>query len=173
MQRDHRRAGVLAHASDAAPGSRISSFQPLRILAVTGKMRARTNAPDDVGDEREIAEAAGAAVALHDLLHRAAEIDVDEVGCEHIGDECGGIAHRDRIGAEDLHADRVLLGAEAQLGERRFVLAADALGRKEFGDDHVRAEAAAKPAEGRLRHPRHGREVEWNRGRQRDREAHP
>ena len=67
-----------------------------------------------------------------------------------------GLAHRLRVGAEDLHADRPLVGTEAQLVQRGLVLAADPLGGEELGDHDVRAELPAEPPERRLRHPGHG-----------------
>ena len=116
-------------------------------------------------------QASRPAVPLHDLLDRAAEVDVDELRLKHVGDERGRLAHRDRIGAEDLHADRPLVGAEAELVERRLVLAPDSLGRQELRDDDVGAEAAAEPTERRLRDPGHGREIERHVGLDGEREA--
>ena len=79
-------------------GSRCWSFQPLRVLAVTGRWVARDHRPDDPLDQVEVAEAAAAAVPLDHLLHRAAEVDVDELGPIVLGDETGGLGHggRDR-----------------------------------------------------------------------------
>jgi hypothetical protein len=64
------------------------------------------------------------------------------------------------IGAEDLHADRALVGGESQLGRRRFVLAADALGRQELRDHDVGAEAGTEAPERRFRNARHRCQVQ-------------
>ena len=159
MQRDRAHARVLTAQRDRT-GSRISSFQPLRILHVTGSDVLFATRADDGLDEVEILEAARAAVAFHDFLDRTAEVDVDEFGREDVGDERRRFAHRHRIGAEDLHADRALVGPKAQLADRRFVLAANPFGRQEFGDDDVCAKAAAQPAKRRLRNACHGCEVQ-------------
>src|SRR5690606_12312377 len=98
-------------------------------------------------DEREILEAAGAAVAADDLLDRAAEVDVDELGLEDVGDEGGGFLHGLRFGAEDLDADRAFVLAEAELADGGRVVAADAFCREELGDDDIGAPGAAEPAE--------------------------
>ena len=133
------RAPASWQRSAIVTGSRISSFQPLRILHVTGRCVLRDDGADHLLHEIEILEAAGAAVAPDDLLHRAAEVDVDELGLENVGHEARRLAHRRGIGAEDLHADRPLVGAEAQLVEGRLVLAPDAFGGEELRHDDVRA----------------------------------
>ena len=140
MQREHAARRRPGSAARSCTGSRISSFQPLRILHVTGRCVRRRDRADDLLHEVEVAQAARAAVAPHDLLDRAAEVDVDELGLEHVGHEARRLAHGHRIGAEDLHADRPLVRAErAACAMRRLVLPPDPLGRQELGDDDVRA----------------------------------
>ncbi len=67
--------------------------------------------------QRQIAQQAGAAVAFHDLVHRAAEIDVDNVEAQILAD-LGGVGHDVRVGAEKLRRDGVLLGLEREVAER-------------------------------------------------------
>ena len=59
-------------------------------------------------------------------------------------------------------------GPNRSLLERRFVLAPNAFGGQELGDDDVRAELPAEPTERRLRHSRHRREdtagISWSTG---------
>jgi hypothetical protein len=141
-------------------------------LAGHGQVRRRHHRADDLLHQVEIAQAARAAVPPHDLLDRAAEVDVDELRLEHVGHEPRRLAHRDRVGAEDLDADRALVGPEGELVERRLVLAANPLGGEELGDDHVRAVPAAEPPEGRLRHAGHRCEIQRHRGVESEREAH-
>ena len=90
-------------------------------------MRAAGHRADHRLDQIEIAEAAGAAVATYDLLHRAAEVDVDEIRAEYVRDKRGSFAHRHRVRTEDLNSDRMLLWQEAQLGDRRLILATNPL----------------------------------------------
>src|SRR5438270_3961983 len=113
-------------------------------------MRARRYGPDDRLDESEILQTSRATVPLNHFLHRAAEVDVDELGLEYVGDEPCGFAHCHGIGAEDLNANRPLIAAKPQLVERRCILAANAFGREEFGDHYVGAKAAAESSERRL-----------------------
>jgi len=46
------------------------------------------NCPQDVFDLRQIAEQPGTAIALHNFLHRAAEVDVDKIETKVFADAC-------------------------------------------------------------------------------------
>ena len=70
--------------------------------AASGLDRDRqVGGPDDRANDPlhqvEIPKAARSAVPLHDLLHRAPEVDVDELGPVMLGDEPGGFGHRVRV----------------------------------------------------------------------------
>src|SRR5690606_29465510 len=95
----------------------------------------------------EVAQAAGAAVARDDLLDRAAEVDVEEVGCVRLLDERSRLGHRLRVRTEDLHADWALLVGEAQVGVRAVTAAPEALRTDELAHDDVGAEPPAEPSE--------------------------
>ena len=60
-------------------------------LGRDGQVGRGDHGPDDLLDQVEIAETAAAAVPLDHLLHRAAEVDVDELGPIMLGDETGGL----------------------------------------------------------------------------------
>ena len=64
--------------------------------------------------QRQIAQQAGAAVALHHLVHRAAEVDIEDVEAQVLAD-ARGVGHHGRIGAEELRGDGVLFGVEIQI----------------------------------------------------------
>src|SRR3984957_10857530 len=121
-------------------------------------MRVRRHRANHALDETQVLEAPRAAIALDDFLHRTPEIDVDELGSEHVGHERRRIPHCLWIRTEDLHADGALVRPEPQLVERRGILAPDPLGRQKLGHDDVRAERPAQPAERRFGHPSHGRQ---------------
>jgi hypothetical protein len=110
--------------------------------------------------EIEIAQTAGTAVAAHDLLDRAAEVDVEEVRAIDLLHERGGLAHRHRVGAEDLDADGAFLVVEPEVLVGAAIVAANPLGRNELGHDDVRAIGAAETPERRLADARLGREEE-------------
>ena len=113
-------------------GSRVSSLQPLRVFTVTGRCVAADHGADDPLHQIEIAQTSRAAVPLHDLLDRAAEVDVDELRLVMLGDERGRLGHRLGIGAVDLDADRALDVLELGALERIPDPAADGLGREEL-----------------------------------------
>ena len=81
------------------------------------EIAARTVAQKSL-HQRQIAQQAGAAVALHHFVHRAAEIDVDDVEAQILAD-ARGIRHHLRIGAEQLRGDGMLLGIESQVLQQR------------------------------------------------------
>jgi hypothetical protein len=62
-------------------------------------------------DQRQVAQQAGAAVAPHDFVHGAAEIDIHHVEAQILAD-ARGIGHDRGVGAEQLRADGALHGIE-------------------------------------------------------------
>ena len=64
--------------------------------------------------QRQIAQQAGAAVALDHLIHGAAEVDIEDIEAQVLAD-ARGIGHHGRVGAEELRGDRMLFGIECQI----------------------------------------------------------
>src|SRR5882762_4983318 len=159
VQCERPRARVLTAEGDIY-GKAGFLAPPASDLHRNWQVRARRYRPDHRLDERKIFETARATITPHDFLHGTAEIDVDELWLEHIGHEPSRLAHCEGIRPEDLDADRTLIGAEAELVERRRVLSPDPLCREKFGDHDVRTKAAAESPEWRLRHTGHRREIE-------------
>ena len=83
--------------------------RPRRIFTVTGTSTASTTAASQRAGQVVILERARAGAGLRDLAHRAAEVDVDDVGARG-DDHPRRLGHRARVGAEDLHRERVLVG---------------------------------------------------------------
>ncbi len=160
VQRKHGCAGVLA------PKSNLDRIAHLLAPSATdldgnGKRGSTRYGTDDRLDQAEILETAGSTVALHDLLYRTAEIDIDEFRLEHIRNEPRGVAHRGSFGPKNLYADRALICPKTKLGERSFILSPNCFSRKELRYHNIRPEPTADPTKWRLRHPRHGREIQW------------
>src|SRR5438094_8919213 len=146
VEREDARARVLASPRDR---DRVAHHvvPAAADLARHRQMCTLNDATNDLLDKRQITQAARAAVAPNDFLDRATEVDVDELGTEHVGDECGRLPHGGGIGAEDLNTDWTLVGAEAELVHRCRILAANSLGGEELRDDDVGAKAAAESPE--------------------------
>ena len=64
----------------------------------------------------KIAQQTRSAVALHHFVHRAAEIDIDDIE-PHILANAGGIGHHRRIGSEQLRRNGMLFGFESQIAK--------------------------------------------------------
>ena len=100
--------------------------------------------------QRQVAQQPGAAVALHHLIDRTAEVDVEDVEAQVLA-HAGGIGHDCRIGAEQLRGDRMLLRIEGQVlqGAGGFLAAAggaDAMRAGELGHDQAAAAQSADEA---------------------------
>ena len=115
-------------------------------------------------DQRQVAQQARAAVALHHLVHRAAEVDIDDVEAQVLAD-ARGVGHHLRIGAEQLRGDGVLLRLEGQIlaacgvGLRAPQRGADAVRAGELGHDQAAAaQVADEAAEHRVGDAGHGRQ---------------
>ena len=116
------------------------------------------------GDDRlrvlGLAHQAAAGVVLRDFRHRAAHVDVDDVGA-HAFDDLRGIGHLLRIAAEDLDRDGTLFLGVLGVLERAIDPAHESLGAHHLGDDQAAPAAALhQAAEGGIRHARHGGERE-------------
>ena len=159
VERKRAGSGILHSQRD---GNRIAR---LVVPAAAGLHRHRQvrrgdDGPDDPVHQLQVPETPRAPVALHHLLDRTAEVDVDELRLVVPGDECGRLRHRRGIGTVDLDADRPLARLELGALKRGADPAADRFGRQELRENHIRPHAAADLAERRLRHPGHGRQDE-------------
>jgi hypothetical protein len=117
----------------------------------------RTN---DALDEVKLPEAPRSAIPLHHLLHRAAEVDVDELGLVVLGDQPCRLGHCVGVGPVDLDSDGSLDRLELRPLQGGADPAADRLGRQELGQHDVGPHSPADLAEGSLRHPGHGSQYE-------------
>src|SRR5439155_12650769 len=120
----------------------------------------RNRARDGVDDAARvigIVEQGCARARLRHLANRAAEVDVDDVRAGRL-DHARGLAHHDRVGAEDLNRERVLVAGDAEVAERPLVPVLDARAAHHLGADEPGAEAPSLAAEGLHAHSRHRRE---------------
>jgi hypothetical protein len=125
------------------------------------------NRRPDLGEnpfhQAQVAEAAGAAIALGDLAYGAAEVDIEDVESQVLADG-GGFGHHVRIGAEKLRGDRMLFGSKCQIFQRPGGLflprrCAYAVRAGEFRhDEAATAQAADEAAKNRVGDTGHGGE---------------
>ena len=132
---------------------------PRRSFTVTGTLDRAGDRLDDAARAIGILEEVRAGARLRDLLHRAAEVDVDDVGSDGL-DHARGVRHRSGVGAEELDRERVLVGGDAEVAERLLVAvldpgAAHHLGAHEAGA--VAASLAPKRLHADARHRARGR----------------
>ena len=156
MNRDHPDAAILGDAG-----------QPRRVAAGMVPAGAHLQGHRQVHrldrrlqDPRRmnlVAHERRAGMTVHHLLHRAAEIDVDEsrtpvlVQLRRLGHHLGLAA-----GKLDRHGQLLRAALGHEQGFPR--LADEGLAGDHFRDDEPRAAALDQAAEGQIRHPRHGRQ---------------
>ena len=104
-----------------------------------------------------VAHHAAAGSAPGDLAHRAAEIDVDQVGSGRLG-HTGRLDHRFDLMAVKLNADRPLVIVQTELGHRLGRIADQPVARNELRVDHIGPEHLAHVTERRIGHVFHRRE---------------
>ena len=140
----------------SAGAFRLAWSQPMRIFSVTGTGTARTVASRMRAAATFVAhQRAACHLADRDLLHRAAEVDVDDVRTARDRD-ARRLGHRRRIAAGKLERGRRAL--ERRHAQRVAVLAHHRPGRDHLRDDQSRAESAREPPERQVGHARHRRE---------------
>ena len=146
MERQRRGAGLDEPRPDLEAGARA-------VLDAAPHLH-RHRQVDRVGDGLDdparvvgVVEQRRAGAGLRHLPDRAAEVDVDDVGARGL-DHPGRLGHRDRVGAEDLDRERVLVGGDAQVAERALVAVLDPGDRDHLRADEPGAEAAALAPEG-------------------------
>ena len=118
---------------------------------------------DHGGRMLRLAHEAAARIVLRDLRHRAAHVDIDDVGAE-LFDDLRGRRHLFGIAAEDLNRDRPLLLGVLRVLECPIDAADEPLGADHLGHHETAAAMALhETAEGRVGHAGHGgdRERRW------------
>ena len=127
--------------------AREPSSRPRRIFTVTGTATASATADDDPAGAIRVLEQRRTGAGLRDLPDRAAEVDVDDVGARVL-DHARGLGHDGRLGAEDLHCERVLVRADQQVAERALVPYERPGAAHHLGADESCAEAASLASKG-------------------------
>ena len=122
------------------------SRSPRRILTLTGTSTALATASTIARARVGVVEQRRAGARLRHLPHRAAEVDVDEVGAGRL-DHPRRLGHRARLGAEDLDRERMLVGGDAEVAERALVPVLDPGAADHLRADEAGAEAASLAAE--------------------------
>ena len=103
---------------------------------------------------RFVAHQRRAGMAVDHLLHRAAEIDVDDPR-PAIGVELGRLGHHPRLAAGELHRHRLLIGAALRHRHRLARLADHRLAGDHLGDDKPGSEPLDEAAERQIADARH------------------
>ena len=106
-----------------------------------------------------VVEQRGARAGLGDLLDRAAEVHVDDVGAGRL-DDPGGLGHGDRVRPEDLDRQRALVRADPQVPEGALVAVLDPGDRDHLGADEAGPEPPSLAAKGLHADPGHRRQDE-------------
>jgi PTS system nitrogen regulatory IIA component len=132
----HRIAGLIVPAAPGLYGDR--------------QVRGTNHGPNDSSHQIHVPQATGAAVALDHLLHRAAEVDIDELGLIVLSDQSRGLSHGIGIRAIDLDTDGTFQFLEFSSLERGANTPADSLGGQKFRQHDIGPHAPANLAEGRL-----------------------
>ena len=124
-----------------------------------GNLHGAAHRFENLADRRQIAQQAGASVALHDFFRRAAQIQIDQIEAQAL-DHARGLGHHLRIAAEKLRRNRVLVFIEVEIALGLLIfLAEHAVGRGELGHDQAAsAQVADEAAEDGVGDAGHGRE---------------
>ena len=88
----------------SSPRVDLAVVPPLAHLDGDGNLHRLRHRRDDFRGVRRLAHQAAAGVVLRDLRHRAAHVDVDDVGA-HLFDDARGFGHLGGLAAEDLNRD--------------------------------------------------------------------
>ena len=118
-------------------------------------------AHDRLGDARGLFYVAhqGAAVTIfHDLAHRAAHVDVQNVRAGDLNRHLRGLGHAGFVAAEDLRGKGLFAGKRTQELRGFCVVIAQRLGAHKLGDGVACAKLGADLTECSICHARHRRE---------------
>ena len=108
----------------------------------TASATAETMPQARSGSSSSVAPGAG----LRHLPDGAAEVDVDDV-CAGVLDHARRLGHHGRVGAEDLHGERMLVAGDAQIAKRALVAVVQSGAADHLGADEPGPEPAALAAE--------------------------
>ena len=114
---------------------------------------------DDAAGEIRVVEQRRPGTGFRHLPHRAAEVDVDEVGAGGL-DHARRLGHRRRPRAEDLDRERMLVLGDPEVPERLLVAVLDPGARDHLGAHETCSEAASLTAKCLHADACHGREHE-------------
>ena len=157
MHRDRRRAGALDMPGQLRRVD-LPVVPPLAHLHRDGDGHRLRHRRDDLRGVRRLAHEAAARVVLGDLRHRAAHVDVDDVGA-HLLDHARRFGHPRRLAAEDLDGDGPLLFGVLGVLERAIDAAHQPLAADHLGHDEAAPTLALHQAAKRgVGHTRHGRD---------------
>ncbi len=158
VQRDRGEPAILGHLRQIHVDNFLVAPPGAKLHRERNRHR-RAHRLEDIADERQVAQQPRAAIALHDLLRRAAEVQIDQVEAEVLH-HARGVGQRRGIAAEELRRDGVLVAIERQVLLGLLVLVADdAVGRGELGHHQTAAaQIADEAAEDGIGDPGHGRE---------------
>ena len=116
---------------------------PGRSLTVTGRPLPSRRRAGDRDRLVGVVEQRRARAGLADLAHRAAHVQVDQVGAR-VGHDLRGLAHHVGVVAEELHRDRVLVRVDAQeLAHGALVAVLEAEARHHLGHHQARRRGGA------------------------------
>ena len=122
-----------------------------------GGLHGADDLPRHLDHQRHVAHHARTGAASGDLLHRAAEVDVDDVGPGRFG-HAGRLDHRFDQMAVDLNAHGAFRVVDFEFLERLGGIADEPVRGDELRVDHVGAETFAHVAERGVRNVLHGGE---------------
>ena len=123
MQRQRRRARVDQSRPELERGTRaVVNATPK--LHGHGDVHGVRDRADDRARAIRILEQVRASTGLGDLLHRATEVDVDDVGADRL-DHARTLGHRPRLRPEQLDGQGVLVGGDAEVPESLLVAVLD------------------------------------------------
>ena len=133
MERDTGHAGLLHQPARERDAGAVAGLAAGAELHGHRQAAALARGARDGHGAVVVVEEGGAGAGPADLAHRAAHVEVDEVGARAGGDR-GRLAHHRGVVAEELHRHRVLVGVDAQeLAQRAPVAVHEAEAR-----DHLR-----------------------------------
>ncbi len=112
-------AGVESDPAQAAVFRHLGQFNADDFLIVPsraelygeGNFHRRAHGFEDIADRGQVAQQAGAAVALHDFFRGTSEIEVDQIESQALDDFCR-FRHHLGIAAEKLGRDGMLVSVE-------------------------------------------------------------
>ena len=157
VQGERRRARLDELRADLEARPRAVA-QPAAHLHATRAGRPRSATASTIAQARAgVVEQRRAGAGLRHLAHRAAEVDVDEVGARRL-DHPRRVGHHARLRAEDLDRERMLVAGDAQVAERPLVPVLDPGAADHLGADEPGAEPASLAAERLHADARHRRQ---------------